>query len=101
MKSKKIFDEKIDKFFIQLIFELFLNDSFVIEFRKKLIISEEIDKAWADENDVLRHDDKFYVSKFFRTNVLKQCHDDSLTEHFEIRKILNLIQRRYYWSNRE
>ena len=71
MKSNKIFDEKTITFFVQLIFKLFLKNSFIIEFRKKLIIFEKIDKISIDENDVLRHDNNIYVSNFFRTNVLK------------------------------
>ena len=97
----KIYDIEIVEFIVELILDLLLNDSFVIEFRIRLIISKENNEFWIDLNDVFRHNNKFYVSKRIKVDVFKQCHVDSLIDHFEIKKTLNLIQRKYYWLNRD
>ena len=40
MKSNKIYDDEMIQFIVDLIFSLLFDDSFVIVFRKKLIIFE-------------------------------------------------------------
>ena len=39
-----------------------------------------------------------YVSSATRKKMIEQHHDDVLTEHFEINKIMKLIFRNYYFS---
>ena len=39
-----------------------------------------------------------YVSFTIRKKMIKQHHDNTLTEHFEIDKIIKLIFRNYYFS---
>ena len=39
-----------------------------------------------------------YMSFATRKKVIKQHHNDALTEHFEIDKIVKLIFRNYYFS---
>ena len=96
MESEKTFDEEAATPLVQLIPKLLLEDPFAIELRKRLATSEEVDEAWADEDGVLRHDGKLYVPESLRTDVLKQCHDDPLADHFGTRKTLSLVQRRYF-----
>ena len=97
MISKQIYDEKIAKFFVDLIFQMLFQNSFVVTFRKKLIIFNVNDEQWTNENEILRFDNKLYVSKRFRFDVLQKCHDDSFANHFEMNKILKLFRRKYYW----
>ena len=42
----------------------------------------------------------FYVldNAVVKEKLIKKHHDDLLSEHFEIQKILNLIQKKYFWS---
>ena len=101
MKSNKIYDDEMIQFIVDLIFSLLLDDSFVIVFRKKLTIFEKNNEIWIDEIEIFRHNDKLYVSKRLRIDVLKLYHDDFLTKHFDIKKTLNLLQRKYYWSNKK
>ena len=51
-----------------------------------------------DENLVKRNE-CFYVldDAAVREKLIKKHHDDSLSEHFEAQKTLNLIQRKYFW----
>ena len=57
-------------------------------------------KKWVinDENFVKRNE-CFYVSNdaIVKEKFIKKHHDNSLSEHFEVQKTLNLIQRKYYW----
>ena len=57
-------------------------------------------KKWIinDENFV-KHNEYFYVlnSAVVKKKIIKKYHDDSLSKHFEIQKILNLIQKKYHW----
>ena len=39
-----------------------------------------------------------YVSSATRKKMIEQHHNDTLTEHFEINKIMKLIFRNYYFS---
>ena len=100
MISKQIYDEKITKFLVDLIFQMLFQNFFVVSLRKKLIISNENDEQWVDENDVFRFDDKLYVSKRIRFDILQRCYDDFFANHFEMNKILKLLRRKYYWFNR-
>ena len=96
MKSSKIYDDEMTQFIVDLISSLLLDDSFVIVLRKRLITLEKDNETWIDEIEILRHNDKLYVSKRLQIDVLKLCHDDFLTKHFDIKKTLNLLQRKYY-----
>ena len=44
MISKQIYDEKIAKFLVDLIFQMLFQSSFLVTFRKKLIIFNENDE---------------------------------------------------------
>ena len=44
MISKQIYEEKIAKFFVDLIFQMLFQNSFVVTFRKRLIIFNEDDE---------------------------------------------------------
>ena len=99
MISKQIYDEKIAKFFVDLIFQILFQKIFVVTFRKKLITFNENDEHWTNENEIFRFDDKLYISKRFRFDVLQKYHDNLFANYFEIDKILKLFRRKYYWSN--
>ena len=57
-------------------------------------------KKWIinDENFVKRNK-CFYIlnDAIVRKKFIKKHHDDLLSRHFKIQKILNLIQRKYHW----
>ena len=40
-----------------------------------------------------------YLSSNLKKNVIKSNHDNFLIEHFDVERILKLIQKKYYWSN--
>ena len=48
---------------------------------------------------LLLHDLTVYIlsSTAVRKKLMKIHHDNSYTNHFEIEKIMNLLQRKYYW----
>ncbi len=55
---------------------------------------------WKIENDILHFEKKFYIfSNFLRRELLKQNHDDFHVNHFKYEKILELLQRKYWWFN--
>jgi hypothetical protein len=55
---------------------------------------------WNIENDLLRWKNKWYIlSRFFKRKLLKQNHDDSFAKHFEHKRTLNLLKRKYFWFN--
>ena len=33
-----------------------------------------------------------------RAKILRRCYDDSLTKHFDIKKIIALIQKKFFWN---
>ncbi len=55
---------------------------------------------WNIENDLLRWKNKWYVlSNLLKRKFLKQNHDDSYADHFEHKRTLNLLKRKYFWNN--
>ena len=79
---------------------MLFQNSFAVSFRKKLTIFNENDEHWIDENDVFRFDDKLYISKRIRFDVLQRCHDDFFANYLKMNKILKLFCRKYYWFDR-
>ena len=57
-------------------------------------------KNWTlNSNNILRYWHAIYVfnERNLKVEILKRCHDDFLTKHFEIEKIVDFIQRKFYW----
>ena len=78
---------------------LLIND-YAIEIRSELVIHDvNLLTNWQNSHDVLYHENKLYLFEIMRMNALNRNHDDSLTEHFDMKKIFELFQRKYYWSN--
>ena len=56
------------------------------------------------QNGIINHEDFIKYNKCFyifddavvKEKLIKKHHDDSLLEHFEVQKILNLIQTKYF-----
>lgn len=46
---------------------------------------------------MLYYDGKPYILKALQTNLIERNHDDPLTEHFRVKKTLELLLRKYYW----
>ena len=79
---------------------LFFFDFFVYEIRKRLTIFDvNCMKNWDDTNDILKYQNKLYLSTIIRFDLITRNHDDSLTNHFEMKKTLELFKRKYYWSS--
>jgi hypothetical protein len=52
------------------------------------------------KNDILHFEKKYYIlASFLRRKLLKQNHNDFHARHFEYEKILELLQKKYWWSN--
>ena len=95
------YDDKIIDIFVELIRSLLNQDSCAIQVKQKLVISDMSRRHWVDEKEILWHDDCLYVSSNLRKNVIKSNHDNLLADHFEIKRILELIRRKYYWFNQK
>ena len=52
-----------------------------------------------NENELLLFEELLYVSKNFRKEIIQNHHDESLQNHTNATKILEKIQRNYYFSN--
>ena len=52
---------------------------------------------WNDIDDVLHYQGFSYVPEILRTELISRYHDDPLAGHFGIKKIRELIARKYYW----
>jgi len=60
------------------------------------------DNLWIfNFTELLCHKDKIYIlfDKVIKNELIKLHHDDVLTEHYEINRIINLLFRKYYWVN--
>jgi hypothetical protein len=60
--------------------------------------AQQISKNWRLNDDFLCFKNAWYVSaNFMRRLLLKQNHDDSHARHFNVKKTLELLKRKYYW----
>ncbi len=50
-------------------------------------------------DDVLFRKDLLWVSENMHTKLLQKIHDQSFISHFNNRRMINLVQRFYYWSD--
>ncbi len=50
-------------------------------------------------DDVLFRKDLLWVSENMHTKLLQEVHDQSLISHLDNKRIINLVQRFYYWSD--
>jgi hypothetical protein len=77
----------------------------MIQTAQTIIVNAEFDRdskidKWKVKNDILYFEERYYISSnFLRRELLKQNHDDSHANHFEYEKILELLRRKYRWSN--
>ena len=65
-------------------------------------IISELSEHWIINNrKLLLHDLTIYIflNTAVRKKLMKIHHDDLYTDHFEIEKITNFLQRKYYWQN--
>jgi hypothetical protein len=54
---------------------------------------------WDIQEEILYYEDKWYISlSFLRWALLQQNHDDSQARHFEYTHTLELLRKKYYWS---
>ena len=52
---------------------------------------------WQEVKDVLHYQGLTYVSEIIRTELISRDHDNRLADHFGIKKIQELVVRKYYW----
>ncbi len=50
-------------------------------------------------DNVLFRKDLLWISENMHTKLLQEVHDQPSTSHFDNRRIINLVQRFYYWSD--
>ena len=65
---------------------------------KKIIEKIEKHSEMKIARKLLLFQELIYILLTIRKKMIKQHHDDALTEHFEIDKIMKLIFRNYYFS---
>ncbi len=52
-------------------------------------------------DDVLFRKDLLWISENMHTKLLQEVHDQSSISHFDNRRIIDLVQRFYYWSDHQ
>ena len=55
---------------------------------------------WTLKNEILCWNNKWYISlELLKQKLLKQNHDDFFVEHFEFKRTLHFMKRKYFWTN--
>ena len=62
------------------------------------LISAKYNEAERSSENFVKRNECFYIfdDAVIKKKLIEKHHDDSLSRHFEIQKILNLIQRKYF-----
>ena len=79
---------------------MFLINNYAMKIRSELIIHDvDLLINWQNSNEIFYRENKLYLLEAMRMNALTRNHDDSLIDHFEVKKTLELLHRKYYWLN--
>ena len=57
---------------------------------------EKLGGNWENSDRILYHQGLLYVPEIIRTKLISQHHNDLLAGHFGIKKMRELVARRYY-----
>ena len=60
------------------------------------IRAEELGENWEDSDGILHHQGLPYVPEIIRIGLISRHHDNLLADHFGIKKIQELVARKYY-----
>ena len=79
---------------------MFLIDNYAMKIRNELI-THDVDLLinWQNSDEILYRENKLYLFETMRMNALIRNHDDSLVDHFEMKKTFEFFHRKYYWFN--
>ena len=101
MINKKVYHNESNNSLMNLTRQIQFNDKYTAHIRTKLttFTNDLTYEKWKNEQRVLWHKKCLYVFKNFRIDVISANHDDSLIEHFDVQKTLNLLQKKYFWFN--
>ena len=56
-------------------------------------------KGWEESDGVFQHQGFPYISEIIKTKLISRHYDNQLVGHFGIKKIWELIARKYYWPS--
>ncbi len=93
-----------NKFVVKLIKILQQEDEFAVRLKagKTTSIWKSDVEAWTLNNqEMIKYNESLYVSEDLsvREKLLKHHHDDSLVRHFDVDKISELLNCKYYWKS--
>ena len=94
---EKVYRKDSIRILMNFIRSLLVENSHVINIQKKLITFNEV-IDWILNHDVFWYQNRLYLSLTLRSHVIEKNHDDSLIDHFDTKKTLKLISKKYYWS---
>ncbi len=106
LSENETFYENNFKFILNLIKTLQEKNVFVqtrlknIETSSKSQRDASVKSDYTLKNDFLKFRERYYVSekKFLKIELLKRHHDDILADHFDVKKTVELLNRKYHWS---
>jgi hypothetical protein len=67
--------------------------------KQKLIIFEKSHSFWINEKKYYNMKIVCTFYRIWKKNVIKSNHDNFFANHFDVKRILKLIRKKYYWSN--
>ena len=98
------FYKKSKKFMKSLIKELqarnqWMKKIHVRKFASSCRLRKRFQKWIINDKNLVKCNEYFYIldDAVVKRELIKQYHNDSLSKHFEAQKILNLIQKKYFW----
>ena len=98
------FYEKLHRSMKFLIKNLQISDKwakeFCVKYRASTIRKRKHNRAWfINQENLIKHENKLYASEntAVKEKLIRKNHNNSLIDHFEVKKTLKLIQRKYYW----
>ena len=78
---------------------MFLMNNYAIKIRNELIIHDvDLLINWQNSNGILYRENKLYLSKTMRMNTLIRNHDNSLIDHFGVKKTLELFVENWLFT---
>ena len=95
---EKIYRKNLARTLINLIRSLLVENIYANSVQKKLATLNKTTN-WTTNHDIFWYQDRLYISITLRFYIIERNYNDSLANYFNIEKILELISKKYYWSN--
>ena len=98
--QKNVYEKNFSNKILIKIWEIQKSNEFCVKIRIQFKIDNTFARYNFEKNNIIQYYHAIYISRkiTLKTKILRRCHDDSLTKHFDVKKTIILIQNFFFWN---